>query len=160
MRYVVRIAKLSESSNFWTQIALLGIPWSMLLWESIPIKLKHVEGNTDRSSSQQSVALLASDYLSSLCVWKTGSTWLCYLRHPLLALCHLVGWLQTASKKHRWLFTQLPISDCGLRVSIDVITWRMIWKMWRGKSLLADEWRRSQVSFDSDLKWSKATRWI
>jgi hypothetical protein len=41
MRYVVRIAKLSESSNLWTQIALLGIPRSMLLWESI-LNLKYV----------------------------------------------------------------------------------------------------------------------
>jgi len=27
MRYVMRIAELSESSNFRTQIALLGYPW-------------------------------------------------------------------------------------------------------------------------------------
>ena len=43
MRYVVRIAKLSESSKFWTQIALLGIPWSMLLWESFLYQLEHVK---------------------------------------------------------------------------------------------------------------------
>ena len=30
MRYVMRIAEFSESSNLWTQIALQGFPWSML----------------------------------------------------------------------------------------------------------------------------------
>ena len=29
MRYVMRIAEYSESSNFWTQVALPGIPGSM-----------------------------------------------------------------------------------------------------------------------------------
>ena len=59
MRYVVRIAKLSESSKFWTQIALLGIPWSMLLWESILYQLEHVKVHFYIwSSLQQSVTLL------------------------------------------------------------------------------------------------------
>ena len=73
MRYVVRIAKLSESSKFWTQIALLGIPWSMLLWESILYQLEHVKVHSVWSSLQQSVTLLTW-YVSLCCVWKTGST--------------------------------------------------------------------------------------
>ena len=35
MRYVMRIAELSESSNLWTHIALLGIPGSMLVSVSV-----------------------------------------------------------------------------------------------------------------------------
>ena len=34
MRYVMRIAEFSESSNLWTQLALPGIPGSMPLWVS------------------------------------------------------------------------------------------------------------------------------
>lgn len=35
MRYVMRIAEFSESSNLWTQIALPGTPGSMLVWVSV-----------------------------------------------------------------------------------------------------------------------------
>ena len=35
MRYVMWIAEFSESSNLWTQIALSGIPESMLVWVSV-----------------------------------------------------------------------------------------------------------------------------
>ena len=34
LRYVMWIAEISESSNFWTQIALLGYPGSMSAWVS------------------------------------------------------------------------------------------------------------------------------
>ena len=34
LRYVMWIAEISESSNFWTQIALLGPPGSMSVWVS------------------------------------------------------------------------------------------------------------------------------
>jgi len=35
MRYVMRIAEFSESSNLWTQIALSGMPGSTPLWVSV-----------------------------------------------------------------------------------------------------------------------------
>jgi len=35
LRYVMWIAELSESSNLWTQLALLGIPGSMPVWVSL-----------------------------------------------------------------------------------------------------------------------------
>ena len=92
MRYVVRIAKLSESSKFWTQIALLGIPWSMLLWESILYQLEHVKALFIWSSSQQSVTLLTYNWL--LCLDNGFHLLvLCYLRLVLFALCLLIDLL-------------------------------------------------------------------
>jgi len=42
MRYVMRIAEFSESSNLWTQIALLGSPRSTLLSVSVQPPLSSV----------------------------------------------------------------------------------------------------------------------
>ena len=48
MRYVMRIAEFSESSNLWTHIALPGIPGSMPVWVSVypshPMVLCHGGG--------------------------------------------------------------------------------------------------------------------
>ena len=90
MRYVVRIAKLSESSKFWTQIALLGIPWSMLLWESILYQLEHVKVYL---YGQVRSNLWRFWLITAFCVWITGSTILCYLRLVLFALCLLIDLL-------------------------------------------------------------------
>jgi len=35
MRYVMRIAEFSESSNLWTQVALVGTPASTPSWVSV-----------------------------------------------------------------------------------------------------------------------------
>ena len=87
MRYVVRIAKLSESSKFWTQIALLGIPWSMLLWESFLYQLEHVKVYF---YGQVCSNLWHFWLISAFGVWITGSTLLCCLRLVLFALCLLI----------------------------------------------------------------------
>jgi len=61
MRYVMRIAELSESSNLWTQIALPGIPGSMPLWVSVLSISPGVFANT------------AGGTLSFVCPIRSGS---------------------------------------------------------------------------------------
>ena len=93
MRYVMWIAKLSESSKFWTQIALLGLPWSMFLWESVLFQSNALRtGVTGRRRGEShvrcpfSVCLVVSivfglfsirsSYLCERCCCKTYLNWM------------------------------------------------------------------------------------
>ena len=147
MRYVVRIAKLSESSKFWTQIALLGIPWSMLLWESILYQLEHVKVCF---YGQVRSNLWRFWLLTAFCVWITGSTILCYLRLVLFALCLLIDLLVALQARN----TGDSLLNCQ---SFFVMwLWILCWLVVRCERFFLSK----ESPFDSDLKWSKATRWI
>jgi len=73
LRYVMWIAEFSESSNLWTQLALLGIPKSMPVWVSLIFIFTFsffffllLEGERERESFKGGVEILSCLLWASL----------------------------------------------------------------------------------------------
>ena len=162
LRYVMWIAEISESSNLWTQLALLGIPRSMSAWVSSQLSsflsssLSFVRGAWGRERGWWADTDLA--YLWGFKVVGEGAERRLFCFLPITTWCgsfssFLPSWGREKEMKH---LVRESWSERGQTLFYSKLTHE-----WTGRTLCVFERRRRARTHTStcDLRSGKTTRW-
>ncbi len=129
MRYVMRIAEFRESSNLWTQMALLGSPGSTLLWVSFLISnltLFWVPGLEIESPAALSASLFKYVEVVRIPINVVNRTWICIGSGALRTffLPWVLTWIISPSCEWhlRWLVTRFRWSFVPWKPALSRLT--------------------------------------
>jgi len=156
MRYVMRIAEFSESSNLWTQIALLGSPRSTPLSVSVQQSLSGVYKEACfrpiRVGWIMRVWVLVTQSLEIHGVKHMTSDQLCFIADSL----HRLLIESDVNIGLYWSYFYVYLSNniqVGVRRTIDRVKCLRRYTIWLYLHFM-------QYGLNFDLRWSETTPWI